>query len=57
MALETRPEFAFELGDGVDLSYSFRSTFKRVYESLPQFGWLFQNDSGASMTFFSKSPG
>ena len=38
MALQTRSEFAFELGNGVDLSYSFKSTFKRVYESLSQFG-------------------
>ena len=40
MALQTRSKFAFELGGGVDLSYSFRSTFKRVYESLPQFGMV-----------------
>ena len=40
MALQTRSEFAFQLGDGVNPSYVFKSTFERVYESLSQFGMV-----------------
>ena len=45
MPLQGGSEFAFEFADGMDLSYASKSTFKRVYQSLPEFG---MNGSGTS---------